>query len=58
MQVSIISGTDVAVCTAVIVAAMVDDSNRISWETEYNILRSWVGVLMFYVLVLGVVYLT
>jgi hypothetical protein len=47
--VSILSGTDAAIRTAVVVARC---------SCRYNVSRSWVGVLIFYVLSFEVAYLT
>jgi hypothetical protein len=50
LLVSIMSGTGVAICTAVVVSS-------VSWELVYKISCSQVDLLIFYVLLFGVMYL-
>jgi hypothetical protein len=44
--VSIISGTSVAICTALVVV----DSTSMYWKSVYQISRTWMDVMNFYVL--------
>jgi phosphate/sulfate permease len=49
-----ISRTGTAISTAFVVA---ECNSSISWEEAYKILLRWLGVLIFYVLLFGVIYL-